>query len=273
MSHQKFGMTPFDQQNMHLQGQMPHVDQKIEERESLRHSTHRSQRSDRGAALVSQGQQLGANLTGQQNMQGANTTQTQMQQQMQNTNSERFGNTEYNLSENQERPSFQKNSNQIQHDQEQEARQYAQQENKGMFTFDKQNGGSMQGEQMGHLQQIVCGRDHQLNLTRDGDVYSFGSGTFSAAGHGGSKQVLTPMILKPMRDKRVMKIACGESHSLILTDRADVYAWGRGFEGQLGLSKSIEVASIPQYIQSFYGKPIAHIEAGAFFSLAITKDG
>jgi alpha-tubulin suppressor-like RCC1 family protein len=84
---------------------------------------------------------------------------------------------------------------------------------------------------MGHLQQISCGREHTLNLTRNGDVFSYGSGTFSAAGHGGSKEVLTPMILKPMRDKRVIMIACGESHSLILTDRADVYSWGRGFEG------------------------------------------
>ena len=38
--HQKFGMTPFDQQN--TQGNFAIIDQKIEERESLRHSTHRS---------------------------------------------------------------------------------------------------------------------------------------------------------------------------------------------------------------------------------------
>lgn len=110
-------------------------------------------------------------------------------------------------------------------------------------------------------------------MTRDGDVFSYGSGTFSAAGHGGSKEVLTPMILKPLRDKRVVRIACGESHSLILTDKSDVYAWGRGFEGQLGLAKSIEVASTPQYIKTFYGKPVQSIEAGAYFSLAITKEG
>ena len=56
LSHQKFGMTPFDQQqnthNTHLQNPLAHVDQKIEERESLRHSTHRSQRSDRAAGNV-----------------------------------------------------------------------------------------------------------------------------------------------------------------------------------------------------------------------------
>jgi len=48
-SHEKFGMTPFDQQNAQRQymseshyQQRPPIDQKIGERESLRHSTHRS---------------------------------------------------------------------------------------------------------------------------------------------------------------------------------------------------------------------------------------
>jgi hypothetical protein len=49
-------MTPFDQQqnthNTHLQNPLAHVDQKIEERESLRHSTHRSQRSDRAPGTL-----------------------------------------------------------------------------------------------------------------------------------------------------------------------------------------------------------------------------
>jgi alpha-tubulin suppressor-like RCC1 family protein len=71
----------------------------------------------------------------------------------------------------------------------------------------------------------------------------------------------------------VVKIACGEAHSLVLTDKGDVYAWGRGFEGQLGVSKAIEVASTPQYIKTFYGNPVQNIETGAFYSLAITREG
>ena len=68
-------------------------------------------------------------------------------------------------------------------------------------------------------------------------------------------------------------MACGEYHSLVLTDKQDVYSWGRGFEGQLGLSKSIEVASVPQYIKSFYSYPISYIAAGSYYSLAITDKG
>lgn len=55
-----------------------------------------------------------------------------------------------------------------------------------------------------------------------------------------------------------------------MTDMCDVYSWGRGFEGQLGLDKSIEISTIPQYIKYFYGKVVKDIEAGSFYSLAIT---
>ena len=34
--------------------------------------------------------------------------------------------------------------------------------------------------------------------------------------------MLTPAILKPLRDKRVIKIACGESHSLVLKNMHQV---------------------------------------------------
>lgn len=69
------------------------VDQKIEERESLRHSTHRSQRSDRATGNVVQPGAQGAAAA---------------QQNMQRTASDRFGQTEYHMSETQKRPAFQK---------------------------------------------------------------------------------------------------------------------------------------------------------------------
>ena len=88
-------------------------------------------------------------------------------------------------------------------------------------------------------------------------LFSQGAGTYCASGHGGSKDTITPRILKPLRDKRVIQIACGEYHSLILTDMGDVYAWGRGFEGHLGLSKSVDIAATPMYVKTFYEKSVS----------------
>ncbi len=50
-------------------------------------------------------------------------------------------------------------------------------------------------------------------------------------GHGGSKSILNATVLKPLANKRIVQISCGEQHSLVLTDKGDLYAWGRGFEG------------------------------------------
>lgn len=57
-----------------------------------------------------------------------------------------------------------------------------------------------------------------------------------------------------------------------MTDRNDVYSWGRGYEGQLGVSERIEVAAKPNYVKGFFGVPVVYIAAGAFYSLAITHD-
>lgn len=58
-----------------------------------------------------------------------------------------------------------------------------------------------------------------------------------------------------------------------MTDKGYIYAWGRGFEGQLGLSETIEVASVPQYVKFFHGKFVSSIATGAYYSLAVTNKG
>jgi E3 ubiquitin-protein ligase HERC3 len=71
----------------------------------------------------------------------------------------------------------------------------------------------------------------------------------------------------------VLKVACGESHSLALVESGDLYAWGRGYEGQLGIRSSIETVSIPKYIDSLFRKRIVEIACGSRHSLAIDENG
>ena len=136
---------------------------------------------------------------------------------------------------------------------------------------------TQQHENVGRLLSIACGKNHSLNLTRDGDVFSMGTGEQCVAGHGGSRNAEKPQILKPLRDKRVTMIACGESHSMVMTDKGYLYTWGRGFEGQLGLSETIEIAATPQFVKFFHNKDrilnVNYITAGSFYSLAIVDDG
>ena len=108
-------------------------------------------------------------------------------------------------------------------------------------------------------------------------------------GQGGLCYTPVPRLLKSLSDKKVIQIACGEYHTLVLTGEfiscfskkikfpyslevRDLYAWGKGFEGQLGIRKDVETASTPKFVSFFYRTPLKLIACGAYHSLAITND-
>lgn len=54
----------------------------------------------------------------------------------------------------------------------------------------------------------------------------------------------------------------------------DVYAWGRGDCGQLGLAEASETATaLPQILETLRGKDIVALAAGSFHTTGITSDG
>jgi len=46
-------------------------------------------------------------------------------------------------------------------------------------------------------------------------------------------------LIEKLSNKKIVSLACGLYHSLALSNIGDVYSWGRGFEGQLGLLKDV----------------------------------
>ena len=103
----------------------------------------------------------------------------------------------------------------------------------------------------GKIIDISCGTVHNLALTEDGKVFSWGS--FQGGQLGLSSEILLNGNQKKMKDKemylsiptliplfpkediKIKKISCGEAHSLALTEKGKVYSWGFGSNGQLGL--------------------------------------
>ncbi|KAL2724228.1 X-linked retinitis pigmentosa GTPase regulator [Vespula squamosa] len=97
---------------------------------------------------------------------------------------------------------------------------------------------------------IACGGHHTLVLTESGNVYCVGSNASGQLGMGTNvTEISTPKLLSrdALQDQPIIKIACGESHSAVLTVLRDsscitesgkLYTCGDGRHGKLGLEEN-----------------------------------
>jgi len=83
--------------------------------------------------------------------------------------------------------------------------------------------------------QVVAGRYYTAAITTDGRVAVFGDGLDMESREFGC---LVPRGEIP-RDERVVQLAAGQEHLLMLTDRNNLYALGNGHHGKLGLASAI----------------------------------
>ena len=141
------------------------------------------------------------------------------------------------------------------------------------------------------IRQISCGTVHNLALTDDGKIFSWGAAQGGQLGHdekfllkcsGGNKffYVSRPSIISSFLDIKINKISCGEAHSVALSNNGNVYSWGFGSNGQLGLGfceDSFELGKglvksrklIPEKIDI---NGIKNIQCGKTFTMFINKE-
>ncbi|KAI6652028.1 Secretion-regulating guanine nucleotide exchange factor [Oopsacas minuta] len=86
-----------------------------------------------------------------------------------------------------------------------------------------------------HIIDLYMGNGHSLLLSENRKIFVCGDNSY---GQCGLECALDkPYILKPVKLENVdavVKIDCGWQHSLLLTEKGEVYSWGRCDYGQLG---------------------------------------
>ncbi|XP_015600373.1 X-linked retinitis pigmentosa GTPase regulator [Cephus cinctus] len=88
---------------------------------------------------------------------------------------------------------------------------------------------------------VACGGHHTLVLTDTGTVHCFGSNASGQLGMGiDVTEVQTPKLLPKdsLQGETISKIACGESHSAIITESGKLFTCGDGRHGKLGLEEN-----------------------------------
>ncbi|CAB4277910.1 unnamed protein product [Prunus armeniaca] len=100
-----------------------------------------------------------------------------------------------------------------------------------------------------YICETAGGWRHTMALTSDGKLYGWGWNKFGQVGVGDNIDHCSPVQVKFPHDQKVVQITCGWRHTLAVTERQNVFSWGRGTNGQLGHGESID-RNVPTIIES-----------------------
>ena len=118
----------------------------------------------------------------------------------------------------------------------------------------------------------VCLGDHfSVFLTSKG-VLTCGKEEFTGRPSSlcGAKPLNKPAPVPALASVKIVDISAGACHTLALSDRGEVWGWGRNNFGQLGMEEA-EWADEPRVIRELSDKFILQISAGSWHSCAWTS--
>ncbi|XP_078085206.1 alsin isoform X2 [Mustelus asterias] len=123
---------------------------------------------------------------------------------------------------------------------------------------------------------VAAGSLHSGAVTQDGAVYMWGENASCQCAVQGPSQVPNPTLVticdpetSPPELAKTVQLACGEQHTLALSSKREVWAWGSGC--QLGLVTTAFPVAKPQKLQHLAGRTVMQIACGAHHSLALVQ--
>ncbi|XP_043386935.1 serine/threonine-protein kinase Nek8 isoform X4 [Chelonia mydas] len=105
----------------------------------------------------------------------------------------------------------------------------------------------LEGQSGVTIKHVSCGDLFTTCLTDRGIIMTFGSGSNGCLGHGNFTDVTQPKIVEALLGYEIVQVACGASHVLAISNEREVFAWGRGDNGRLGLG-TLDSANSPQQV-------------------------
>jgi len=74
--------------------------------------------------------------------------------------------------------------------------------------------------------RLETGSQHAVAVSRLGNILSWGGNRKGQLGNGTFTSDTVPRIIESLQHRPVVGLACGESHTLVITVTGNVYAWG-----------------------------------------------
>uniref|UniRef100_A0A8I3RWE9 Serine/threonine-protein kinase Nek8 n=1 Tax=Canis lupus familiaris TaxID=9615 RepID=A0A8I3RWE9_CANLF len=130
----------------------------------------------------------------------------------------------------------------------------------------------LEGQSGVTIKHVACGDLFTACLTDRGIIMTFGSGSNGCLGHGSLNDISQPTIVEALLGYEMVQVACGASHVLALSTERELFAWGRGDGGRLGLGTR-ESHSCPQQVSMPPGQEAQRVVCGIDSSMILTVPG
>eukprot|EP00232_Nephroselmis_pyriformis_P011185 CAMPEP_0182875778 /NCGR_PEP_ID=MMETSP0034_2-20130328/13746_1 /TAXON_ID=156128 /ORGANISM="Nephroselmis pyriformis, Strain CCMP717" /LENGTH=468 /DNA_ID=CAMNT_0025008533 /DNA_START=26 /DNA_END=1436 /DNA_ORIENTATION=+ len=132
---------------------------------------------------------------------------------------------------------------------------------------------------------VSCGGGHMAAVSRAGHLYTWGYNEKGQLGHGHTSEGQSKPRTIPLFgaddggdsdaeavERLVASVACGQDHTMALTESGEVYSWGDGRAGQLGHLTGVGEIR-PRRVAALEGKKCSKVAAGAHHSAAVGEGG
>ncbi|XP_036789395.1 probable E3 ubiquitin-protein ligase HERC3 isoform X2 [Oncorhynchus mykiss] len=96
---------------------------------------------------------------------------------------------------------------------------------------------------------------------------------FIGKGSAWTRPIFSLRPLDNLCNRQVTQVACGDQHSILLTQDGQVFTWGQNTSGQLGLGWGEPSDMSPKPLKSLSGIPLVQITAGGEHSFALSLSG
>jgi len=124
---------------------------------------------------------------------------------------------------------------------------------------------------------VAAGGLHSVALGAEGRVWTWGYGEDGQLGHMDQETRLVPTLLvgESLGACAVVLVVAGGWHTMAVTVEGELWVWGQGHYGQLGLGDEANRLA-PMLVEAeaaFGGLQVLTVACGYFHSLAVTTDG
>jgi len=122
----------------------------------------------------------------------------------------------------------------------------------------------------------ACGESHGACCTEQGLVYCWGDNVYGQGGHGDTDIRLVPTLIQSFpRHTTILMVSTGRFHTAAVSAQGDLYIWGRGDHGRLGLGAGAtkECRLVPTLVDGFGQTRVQMVRRFHLISLPIILCG